>query len=165
MKFIFADAFLRHDANTYVPRAMILAMEQFKSDNWSIRNSALMCFTACIKRLLDTQMIQSQDLGKKRGFSIIELLTVHKDLSAYFMKKLAECTEKAQGSEMDKQNMIIFSIMLVITRLVPYSFSSGSDHRSAKFESKEFQDTLKSLIEQVASYSSSGTYFVRKISA
>jgi len=53
MKFIFQDAYLRQDVNTYVPKAMILSMEEFKSDNWSIRNSALMCFTALIKRLLD----------------------------------------------------------------------------------------------------------------
>ena len=53
MKVIFSDAFLRHDVNTYIPKAMIVSMENFNSDNWSIRNSALMNFTSLIRRLLD----------------------------------------------------------------------------------------------------------------
>ena len=53
MKAIFNDAFLRHDVTTYITKAMIISMEEFKSDNWSIRNSALMNFTALIRRLLD----------------------------------------------------------------------------------------------------------------
>lgn len=38
---------------------MIVSMEEFKSDNWSIRNSALMNFTALIKRLFDNFHIQN----------------------------------------------------------------------------------------------------------
>jgi hypothetical protein len=53
MKFIFSDALLRHDSSSFISRAMVLSMEEFKSNNWSIRNSALMCFTALIRRLLD----------------------------------------------------------------------------------------------------------------
>ena len=79
---------MRHDVNTYVPRAMIVSMEEFKSDNWSIRNSALMNFTALIKRLLDNFHIQNQDLSKKRGFSILELLTKFESLMTYFTTKL-----------------------------------------------------------------------------
>ena len=58
MKFIFSDALLRHDVSTYISKAMMLSMEEFSSNNWSIRNSALMCFTALIKRLLDDFHIQ-----------------------------------------------------------------------------------------------------------
>lgn len=53
MKVLFSDAFLRHDVYTYITRAMIVSMEEFRSDNWSIRNSALMNFTSLIRRLLD----------------------------------------------------------------------------------------------------------------
>lgn len=59
MKVVFNDAFLRHDVDNYIPRAMIVSMENFKSDSWSIRNSALMNFTALIKRLLDNFHIQN----------------------------------------------------------------------------------------------------------
>jgi len=58
MKFIFSDAYLRQDVRAYITRAMMLSMDEFSSDNWSIRNSALMCFTALIKRLLNDFHIQ-----------------------------------------------------------------------------------------------------------
>jgi hypothetical protein len=58
MKFLFADSFLRQDIKDFLPEAMMLSTKEFKSDNWSIRNSALMCFTALIKRLLNTNMVQ-----------------------------------------------------------------------------------------------------------
>ena len=53
MKAIFNDAYLRHDVTTYITKSMIISMEEFRSDNWSIRNSALMNFTSLIRRLLD----------------------------------------------------------------------------------------------------------------
>ena len=59
MKVIFSDACLRYDVDNYIPRAMIISMEEFKSDNWSIRNSALMNFTSLIRRLLDDFHIQN----------------------------------------------------------------------------------------------------------
>ena len=70
---------------------MILATENFKSDNWSIRNSALMCFTSLTKRLLNTTTVQDQDLSRKKGLSVWEFVSKYKDLSDYFKKMLADC--------------------------------------------------------------------------
>jgi len=53
MRVVFNDSFLRYEINTYITRAMIVSMENFNSDNWSIRNSAQMNFTSLIKRLFD----------------------------------------------------------------------------------------------------------------
>lgn len=55
---------------------MILSCDEFQNENWNIRNSALMCFTALIKRLLGTHHIQDQDLSRRKGLSAIDL---HKD--------------------------------------------------------------------------------------
>mmetsp|Transcript_40610 Transcript_40610/g.29228 ORF Transcript_40610/g.29228 Transcript_40610/m.29228 type:complete len:87 (-) Transcript_40610:2294-2554(-) len=58
MKFIFTDAFLiREHIAEYVTPAMILATKELQSDNWCVRNSALMCFTSLIKRLLNSMQI------------------------------------------------------------------------------------------------------------
>jgi len=105
MKVIFSDAYLRHDVDTYIVRAMIISMEEFNSENWSIRNSALMNFTSLIRRLLDNFHIQNQDLSKTRGFSIFELLNKFEPLMTYFTKKLVECSSmnsKIPKSEKDK---------------------------------------------------------------
>ena len=59
LKFIFQDTYLREDITQFITPAMILAVEEFKNENWNIRNSALMCFTALIKRLLGTHHIQN----------------------------------------------------------------------------------------------------------
>lgn len=54
MRYIFQDSFLKHDIKKFITPAMMLAVEAFSSDSWSIRNSALMAFTALTKRLLGT---------------------------------------------------------------------------------------------------------------
>lgn len=54
MRFIFQDALLKHDINKFLNPALMLACENFVSDSWPIRNSALMCFTSLTKRLLNT---------------------------------------------------------------------------------------------------------------
>jgi len=129
MKVIFSDAYLRHDCNTYIPRAMIVSLEELSSDSWSIRNSALMNFTALIKRLLDNFHIQNQDLSKKRGFTILDLLTKFESLMTYFTGKLQECSaSKTDKVEKDKQDLTIFSILLLTSRLVPFSFFAGEEN-------------------------------------
>lgn len=75
LRFIFQDSFLKNDINKFVTPAMILATENFKSESWSIRNSALMCFTSLTKRLLNTTTVQEQDLSRKKGLSTWEFVT------------------------------------------------------------------------------------------
>ena len=73
LKFIFQDTYLREDITQFITPAMILSCDEFKNENWNIRNSALMCFTALIKRLLGTHHIQDQDMTRKKGISAIDL--------------------------------------------------------------------------------------------
>ena len=58
LRFIFQDSMLRHDIQGFITPAMILATESFSSNSWSIRNSALMAFTALTKRLLNNLHVQ-----------------------------------------------------------------------------------------------------------
>ena len=68
--------------------------------------------------------------------------------------------------------MTIFSILLLTSRLVPYSFftdeESGGVSRPNDYRNKVFiqvKDRLDEFVEMIRAYSASGTYFVRKISA
>jgi len=108
---------LKHDIGKFVTPAMILAVENFKSDNWSIRNSALMCFTSLTKRMLNTTNVQDQDLSRKKGLSIWEFVSKYEELSDFFKLKLRECSTTKGGDE--RQDMVIFSILLFISRLIP----------------------------------------------
>ena len=127
MKFIFSDTYLRQDVNSFIPRAMILSMEEFSSDNWSIRNSALMCFTALIKRLFDNFHIQNQDLSKKRGMSIVCLISSFPDLFQYFKTKLSQLVTATKDLDKQKQDLVVFSILLLTSRLVPYAFATPEE--------------------------------------
>lgn len=121
MRFIFQDALLKHDIGKFITPAMILATENFKSDNWSIRNSALMCFTSLTKRLLNTTTVQDQDLSRKKGLSIWDFVLRYKELSDYFKGQLRDCRDqkKLTKDERERSDMVIFSILLFVSRLVP----------------------------------------------
>ena len=69
--------------------------------------------------------------------------------------------------------MAIFSILLLTSRLVPFSWAhqdeeklaQGNDFRAELFQRPEVREQLDTLVQLIKSYSDSGTYFVRKISA
>lgn len=92
--------------------------------------------------------------------------------------------------EKEKNDLVVFSIMLLISRLVPSTFVVEGDkvkptgsHRSRQrwlaeqreakhaatrinySDSEEFNKRLDHLITQIRKYTGNGTYFVRKIAA
>lgn len=60
----------------------------------------------------------------KKGFSAVDLLTKYSQLNNYFCEKLASVAELKDMSalEKEKNDLVVFSIMLLISRLVPSSF-------------------------------------------
>lgn len=161
MKFIFQDTYLREDITEFITPAMILSCEEFQNENWNIRNSALMCFTALIKRLLGTHHIQDQDLSRRKGMSAIDLNQDFKALVTYFSNKLAFQDSKL---EKDKQDMVNFSIMLLLSRLVPFSFWSVQESKKATIDA-EFLSTVATITSLIKTQAGNSTYFVRKIAA
>mmetsp|Transcript_4629 Transcript_4629/g.4345 ORF Transcript_4629/g.4345 Transcript_4629/m.4345 type:complete len:226 (-) Transcript_4629:320-997(-) len=167
MRYIFQDSLLKHDIKKFVTESMILAMEAFSSDNWSIRNSALMSFTALTKRLLNTLNVQEQDLAKKKGLTTWDFFGRHHQLSEYFLKKLRECQGQIQGQkDKEKSDLVIFSILLLISRLVPsFEYSEDQKLQEVQGQRKPKELFIKEYIELIGGYSKNATYFVRKISA
>lgn len=161
MKFIFQDTYLREDITQFITPAMMLSCEEFKNENWNIRNSALMCFTALIKRLLGTHHIQDQDLSRRKGMSAIDLNQNFKQLLTYFSSKLAFKDSKL---EKDKQDMVNFSIMLLLSRMVPFSFWSVQESKKATIDD-DFLHTVSHILTLIKQQAGNSTYFVRKISA
>ena len=133
---------------------MILATENFKSDNWSIRNSALMCFTSLTKRLLDTTTVQDQDLSRKKGLSIWEFVSRYEDLSDYFKGKLKDCLgqKKLNKEGRERSDMVIFSILLLISRLVPaFHLTDSANLSPEEDEDEESQIDSKAQTTKEAS--------------
>ena len=161
MKFIFSDTYLREDITKFITPAMILSCNEFKNENWNIRNSALMCFTALIKRLLGTHHIQDQDLSRRKGISAIALHYYFNQLLSYFGQKLETSTSKV---DKEKQDMTKFSIMLLLSRLVPYSFC-GVQESKKDLINTDFRSHISHICDLIRQQSGNSTYFVRKISA
>jgi len=61
--------------------------------------------------------------------------------------------------EKEKQDLVIFSILLLISRLVP-SFQLVSEELEGDAEA-----SIRELVELIGQYHSNKTYFVRKIAA
>jgi len=110
--------------------------------------------------------------------SIFDFVWRFRDLSDFFKKKLREClNEKNLGKEAkERSDMVIFSILLFISRLIPafqYTDSNNITQTNKENESTEEEKSLQSSREQsmneyidlIRTYSKNGTYFVRKISA
>jgi hypothetical protein len=91
MRFIYQDSLLRHDVQKFITPGMILACDSFSSDNWSIRNSGLMSFTALTKRVLNNLNVQDQDMARTRGLTVPGFFHKFKELNTYFKEKLREC--------------------------------------------------------------------------
>jgi len=65
--------------------------------------------------------------------SILLLITEYKELFEYFKKKLSQSlTPAKQGADKEKQDLVIFSIMLLTSRLVPYSFATNDETEEEK---------------------------------
>ena len=92
----------------------------------------------------------------------------------YFIKKLTECDQKLNKEENDKQDLVIFSILLLTSRLAPFAWAHQEegkdkeeqrDFRMKLFSKPEVKQQLETFSSLIRSYSGSATYFVRKISA
>jgi hypothetical protein len=90
------------------------------------------------------------------------LLKNHGELAEYFCGKLDQAgADPLKGIEKDKQDLVIFSIMLLVSRFVPFSFSM----ETSPVAQEKYGGKLKDLVKLIGAHSGNGTYFVRKISA
>lgn len=86
------------------------------------------------------------------------------------MDKLKSCSSASglSKSEKDKQDMTIFSILLLLSRLVPFAFTSDTpdyEKHQVLLADPAIAEKLTSLRDLIKTFSANGTYFVRKISA
>jgi hypothetical protein len=93
--------------------------------------------------------------------SAIDLHQDFKALLTYFSNKLAFQDSKL---EKDKQDMVNFSIMLLLSRLVPFSFWSVQESKKATINA-EFLSTVATITGLIKTQAGNSTYFVRKIAA
>jgi hypothetical protein len=121
-----------------------------------------MAFTALTKRLLNNLHVQEQDLSRTRGLTVWEFLFKYQELSEYFLAKLKEGLRTVKREDKEKEDLVNFSILLLISRLIP-SFQMVEFDTSTLKKSRD--TSISEYIELIKEYSRNATYFVRKISA
>lgn len=113
-------------------------------------------------------------------------MSKHKDLSDFFKQKLREglYLKNLKKEDRERQDMVIFSILLLISRLVPAFHLADNNNLMGNEDSKGQQvdktvntedagllsrqsreQSIYEFVDLIKDYSKSGTYFVRKISA
>jgi hypothetical protein len=58
-------------------------------------------------------------LSRTRGLSVWEFLAKYQELSEYFLTKLRDGLRTIKKEEKEKEDLVIFSILLLISRLIP----------------------------------------------
>ena len=73
-------------------------------------------------------------MARKKGLSIWEFVQRHKELSDYFKQKLRECIDSKSLSKeaRERNDMVIFSILLLISRLIPAFQLTDSEQEESK---------------------------------
>ena len=66
------------------------------------------------------------------------MLSRYENLLKYFIKKLTECDRKLNKEENDKQDLVIFSILLLTSRLVPFAWAHQAEGKD-KQEMSDFR--------------------------
>ena len=90
----------------------------------------------------------------------MNLHDTYRPLLDYFKSKLA--VQSLKGVEKERQDMTVFSIMLLLSRLVPYSFKCTENKPVLE---SGFRQLIAEICDQIRGLSGNSTYFVRKISA
>lgn len=101
-------------------------------------------------------------MARRKGLSAIDLHQKFNDLLKYFGSKLG--LQQKTKAEKDKQDMVNFSIMLLLSRLVPFSFWSVQESKQ-QLINDDFLKIIDQIVTLIRQQSGNSTYFVRKISA
>jgi len=102
-------------------------------------------------------------LSRTRGLTVWEFLYKYQELSEYFLAKLREGLKSTTKKEdKEKEDLVNFSILLLISRLIP-SFQMVELDSSLLKKSRDA--SIREYIHLIKEYSRNATYFVRKISA
>ena len=111
-------------------------------------------------------------------------MSKYEELSKYFLGKLEQgltiYSGKVQKEEKEKEDLVIFSILLLISRLIPsFQLVENSENKTVTTDeeskavdttdkqkvSRSRFETIDEYVRLIKAYSGNSTYFVRKISA
>lgn len=119
-RYTFQDAHLKLDLEHYIGEGLKLAIIGFTDNDWSIRNSSLMVYSAIINRMF----VKSNDnkINHKNKLNIIQFFLRAPNLIKFFIEEI----EKFSKSNEFNQYPSLYPICLIFSKLLPYDMKDDS---------------------------------------
>ena len=93
---IYEDASLKRDVEKYLGDGFQTAIRGFSSNDWGIRNSALMLFSSLTKRTFGSNKTADQN-SVKNQINIIEFFTRAPQLLGFFFKEIHDFLKQSDN--------------------------------------------------------------------
>ena len=139
IRFIFQDSTLKADIEAYISKGLMIAIKEFGSNDWAIRNSALMLFSSIAKRTVGAEKSADQQ-STKNNLTIIEFFTRAPELLDFFLQEVEQYIKENQGNLQKSLYPSLYPIALIMARLLPYDSTSYELQKSAVTAQDEAQD-------------------------
>jgi hypothetical protein len=128
LKFTFQDSALKLDLEHYIGDGLKLAIIGFTDNDWSIRNSSLMVYSAIIWRMFTKS--NENKLNHKNKLNIIQFFLRAPNLITFFTQEI----EKFSNSTEFNQYPSLYPICLIFSKLLPYDMKDDSLSDNSKME-------------------------------
>ncbi|KAK6913243.1 THADA/TRM732, DUF2428 [Dillenia turbinata] len=126
----FNDTNLATDTSGFSAEALMVSVRCFSSPYWEIRNSATLCFTALVRRMIGFLNVQKRE-SARRVLTGLEFFHRYPSLHLFIFNELKVATEfLGDGSEHSEANLAkvahpsLCPLLILLSRLKPSPISS-----------------------------------------
>lgn len=122
LKFIYQDSELKNDMDQYIAQGLALAIKGFADNDWSVRNSSLMLYSAIMKRVFVNVSNESQ-ANYKSGLNIIQFFAMRApSLLKFFFEEILQYSKKSTEHNMYPT---LYPISLILSKLLPFDVKTA----------------------------------------
>ena len=134
LRIIFQDSELKQDMEPLTGQGLSLAIRGFSNNDWSIRNSSLMLYSAIMKRIFPNVSNELQ-ANYKSGLNVIQFFVYRApSLLKFFFDEILDFSKRANEHNMYPT---LYPISLILSKLLPY------DMKTTQIENKDSEDNEK----------------------
>lgn len=134
LRIAFQDAELKQDMEHHVGQGLALAIRGFSNNDWSIRNSSLMLYSAIMKRLFPNVSNEIQ-ANYRSGLNVIQFFVFRApSLLKFFFDEIVDFSKRANEHNMYPT---IYPISLILSKLLPYDMKTSEAEEEEGSEKKE----------------------------
>ena len=143
LKFVYQDAELKLDMDQYVAQGLALAIRGFADNDWSVRNSSLMLYSAIMKRVFVNVSNESQ-ANYKSGLNIIQFFAMRApSLLKFFFDEILQYSKRSTEHNMYPT---LYPISLILSKLLPFDVKTADKEPESVEEgspAEEGEETMR----------------------